>query len=150
MKDVAEFLWNWTDKLPVRGALGWQRRFDLRMRLLPIEKPMKPTVRAPQRSSKGAAVSAQLKEALVALDAAQARFGQVGWFNVIRDALELAARESAAWEAIEAWRMGAPSLRVCSYRVEVHSGLKWLTFAGASHAEALEAAAEWCRGEMAK
>lgn len=108
-----------------------------------------------------------IEEALAALESAQERFGPVGWFHVIRDALESAraqlaerGREAEAWEAIEAW--SGRDTTQCG--VELFKGAAgWIALPrdgngdtmcdamhGLSRLEALTKAAVWCRAHLAE
>lgn len=114
----------------------------------------------------------QLKDALVALDVIDlrscshtARTINTSLLSVIRDALKLALRESEAWDDINDFQRthgddydlivgladeesdadGEHLVRV----VDVSDGSEDERFPGSSRVECLEAAAMWCRGEMA-
>lgn len=105
-------------------------------------------------------MSAQLKEALAALESLSADLDVTDRERIDKayDALELAARESEAWEAIEVWLRINPTRSVgvardAQYRAALFKGTGTLAsqiFRAETRLEALEAAAKFCREEMAK
>lgn len=102
-----------------------------------------------------------IQQALAAVDEAEKRFGPLGWFHVIRAALQSAAQEAEDWAAIGQWCAALCPRQVTMTGVEYPANEPWAVtlllgvafqhqFRGPTRLAALSRAAEFCRKELAK